>query len=68
MSEVATDANPFLIRLVGGPCSASVAVPVGDMLMNEVDDRADPRCARRGSTEQTLGLRRQAVGVAVATA
>jgi len=68
MGEVATNADPFFISLISGPRSAGVAVPVGDMLMNKVDDRADGLSRLCGSAEQTPGLRRQAVGVAVATA
>jgi len=51
MGEAATGANQFLISLARGPCSASVAVPVCNMSMDEVDDRVDTRRARRGSAE-----------------
>lgn len=68
MSEIAADANSLLIGFVSGSCGAGIAIPVRQMLVDEIDDRAHALRSGRDPAEQIPSFGCQAIGIAIAAA
>ena len=68
MREIAADAQPLLIGLIGGARGAGILIAKGQMIADKIANRLDPAPAARRRSEQLPGNIAELVGFAIAAA